>query len=69
MLFIQNGFHKTTVRRSPIRPKFTAGWGFTKDYDEESDYRDARGFTTYEGTSGIQRAVISNRIRKDKRRC
>jgi butyryl-CoA dehydrogenase len=33
----------------------------------ERFYRDARVFTIYEGTSEIQRVVISNNILKDKR--
>jgi alkylation response protein AidB-like acyl-CoA dehydrogenase len=44
------------------------GYGFTKDYPVERYYRDARVFTIYEGTSEIQRIVISNNIFKDKRR-
>ncbi len=44
------------------------GYGFTKDYPIERMYRDARVFTIYEGTSEIQRVVISNNILKDKRR-
>ncbi len=44
------------------------GYGFTKDYNVERFYRDARVFTIYEGTSEIQRVVISNHILKDKRR-
>ncbi len=44
------------------------GYGFTKDYDVERFYRDARVFTIYEGTSEIQRIVISNQILKDKRK-
>jgi len=44
------------------------GYGFTKDYTIERLYRDARVFTIYEGTSEIQRVVISNNILKDKRR-
>jgi len=43
------------------------GYGFTKDYPIERMYRDARVFTIYEGTSEIQRIVISNHILKDKR--
>jgi len=43
------------------------GYGFTKDYPVERFYRDARVFTIYEGTSEIQRIVISNNILKDKR--
>jgi len=44
------------------------GYGFTKDYAVERYYRDARVFTIYEGTSEIQRVVISNHILKDKRK-
>ena len=44
------------------------GYGFTKDYAVERFYRDARVFTIYEGTSEIQRVVISNQIFKDKRK-
>jgi len=43
------------------------GYGFTKDYPVERYYRDARVFTIYEGTSEIQRIVISNNIFRDKR--
>ena len=44
------------------------GYGFIKDYPVERFYRDARVFTIYEGTSEIQRIVISNHILKDKRK-
>ena len=44
------------------------GYGYTKEYPVERYYRDARVFTIYEGTSEIQRVVISNHIFKDKRR-
>jgi alkylation response protein AidB-like acyl-CoA dehydrogenase len=44
------------------------GYGFTKEYPVERYYRDARVFTIYEGTSEIQRVVISNLIFKDKRK-
>jgi alkylation response protein AidB-like acyl-CoA dehydrogenase len=43
------------------------GYGFTKEYPVERYYRDARVFTIYEGTSEIQRVVISNLIFRDKR--
>jgi len=42
------------------------GYGFTKDYPVERFYRDARVFTIYEGTSEIQRIVISNGVLKDR---
>ena len=44
------------------------GYGFTTDYPVERYYRDARVFTIYEGTSEIQRIVISNSILKDRRK-
>ena len=44
------------------------GYGFIKEYAVERFYRDARVFTIYEGTSEIQRVVISNQIFKDKRK-
>ena len=43
------------------------GYGFIKDYPVERFFRDARVFTIYEGTSEIQRIVISGHILKDKR--
>lgn len=44
------------------------GYGFIKEYPVERFYRDARVFTIYEGTSEIQRIVISNHILNDKRK-
>lgn len=44
------------------------GYGFIKEYPVERFYRDARVFTIYEGTSEIQKVVISNHIFNDKRR-
>ncbi len=38
------------------------GYGYTQEYPMERHYRDARVFTIYEGTSEIQRVVISNNI-------
>lgn len=38
------------------------GYGFCQEYDIERHFRDARVFTIYEGTSEIQRLVISNQI-------
>ena len=43
------------------------GYGYTKDYEVERYYRDARVFTIYEGTSEIQRLVISRDILKSRR--
>ncbi|OQX00198.1 MAG: acyl-CoA dehydrogenase [Desulfobacteraceae bacterium A6] len=44
------------------------GYGFIKEYPVERFYRDARVFTIYEGTSEIQKVVISNHIFNDKRK-
>jgi alkylation response protein AidB-like acyl-CoA dehydrogenase len=38
------------------------GYGYSNEYPVERHYRDARVFTIYEGTSEIQRMVISNSI-------
>jgi len=43
------------------------GYGYLKDYQVERFYRDARVFTIYEGTSEIQRLVISRDILKNMR--
>ena len=43
------------------------GYGYIKDYLVERFYRDARVFTIYEGTSEIQRLVISRDILKAMR--
>lgn len=44
------------------------GYGYIKEYPVERFYRDARVLTIYEGTSEIQKVVISNHIFSDKRR-
>jgi len=41
------------------------GYGFIKDYPVERFFRDARVFTIYEGTSEIQRIVISDHVIKE----
>lgn len=63
-LFASEMVNKVTARAIQIH----GGYGFTKDYDVERFYRDARVFTIYEGTSEIQRIVISNQVLKDKRK-
>ena len=42
------------------------GYGYMKDYPVERYYRDARVTEIYEGTSEIQRLVISRGILKEK---
>lgn len=41
------------------------GYGYSKEYIVEQLFRDARAFTIYEGTSEIQRLVISRYLLKD----
>lgn len=41
------------------------GYGYTKEYKIERIYRDARVTTIYEGTSEIQRMVISRELEKE----
>ena len=41
------------------------GYGYMKDYPVERRYRDARAFQIYEGTSEVQRMIISRAIAKD----
>ncbi|MBI9091994.1 MAG: acyl-CoA dehydrogenase [Desulfobacterium sp.] len=59
-LFASEMVNQVTARAIQIH----GGYGFTKDYPVERFYRDARVFTIYEGTSEIQRIVISNNILK-----
>ncbi len=63
-LFASEMVNRVTARAIQMH----GGYGFTKDYNVERYYRDARVFTIYEGTSEIQRIVISNAILKDKRK-
>ena len=63
-LFASEMVNRITARALQIH----GGYGFTKEYAVERFYRDARVFTIYEGTSEIQRIVISNHLLKDKRR-
>ena len=62
-LFASEMVNRITARAVQIH----GGYGFTREYPVERYYRDARVFTIYEGTSEIQRVVISNQILKDKR--
>lgn len=63
-LFASEMVNRLTARAIQMH----GGYGYTKEYAVERYYRDARVFTIYEGTSEIQRVVISNHILKDKRR-
>jgi len=63
-LFASEMVNRVTAQALQIH----GGYGYTKEYPVERYYRDARVFTIYEGTSEIQRVVISNHIFKDKRK-
>jgi butyryl-CoA dehydrogenase len=62
-LFASEMVNRVTARALQIH----GGYGYTLEYPVERYYRDARVFTIYEGTSEIQRVVISNHIFKDRR--
>jgi butyryl-CoA dehydrogenase len=62
-LFASEMVNRATERAVQIH----GGYGFIKGTPVERYYRDARVFTIYEGTSEIQRVVISNHILKDTR--
>ncbi|MBW1778232.1 MAG: acyl-CoA dehydrogenase [Deltaproteobacteria bacterium] len=62
-LFASEMVNRVTAKALQIH----GGYGFIKEYPVERFYRDARVFTIYEGTSEIQRVVISNHILQDKR--
>ena len=62
-LFASEMVNRTTARAVQIH----GGYGYIKDAPVERFYRDARVFTIYEGTSEIQRVVISNKIFQDRR--
>ncbi|MCP4200109.1 MAG: acyl-CoA dehydrogenase [Proteobacteria bacterium] len=62
-LFASEMVNRTTARAVQIH----GGYGFMKEAPVERFYRDARVFTIYEGTSEIQRVVISNKIFQDRR--
>ncbi|PID78364.1 MAG: acyl-CoA dehydrogenase [Deltaproteobacteria bacterium] len=44
------------------------GYGYTKEFEIERLYRDCRVFTIYEGTSQVQKIVISGEVIGDKKR-
>jgi butyryl-CoA dehydrogenase len=58
-------FATETARRVAIRAvQMLGGYGYTKDYPVERFLRDIIGTTLYEGTSEVQRIVISREILK-----
>lgn len=44
------------------------GYGYSRDYPVERYWRDARVTRIYEGTSEIQRVVISRQLRRERGR-
>jgi alkylation response protein AidB-like acyl-CoA dehydrogenase len=59
-------FASETARNVAIRAvQMLGGYGYTKDYPVERYLRDIIGTTLYEGTSEVQRIVISRNILKD----
>jgi alkylation response protein AidB-like acyl-CoA dehydrogenase len=58
-------FATETARSAAIRSvQMLGGYGYTKDYPVERYLRDIIGTTLYEGTSEVQRIVISREILK-----
>jgi alkylation response protein AidB-like acyl-CoA dehydrogenase len=58
-------FATETARNTAIRAvQMLGGYGYTKDYPVERYLRDVIGTTLYEGTSEVQRIVISREILK-----
>ncbi|AKG91111.1 Acyl-CoA dehydrogenase [Geoglobus ahangari] len=53
---------ETAIRVTYEAVQIFGGYGFSKEYDVERYYRDARVGTIYEGTSEAQKIVISRRI-------
>ena len=58
---------ETAVEVSNESVQIFGGYGFTKDYPAEKYFRDAKLCTIGEGTSSIQKMVISREIKKDVR--
>lgn len=56
---------ETAVEVSNESVQIFGGYGFTKDYPAEKYFRDAKLCTIGEGTSAIQKMVISREIKKD----
>ena len=56
---------ETAVEVSNESVQIFGGYGFTKDFPAEKYFRDAKLCTIGEGTSSIQKIVISREIRKD----
>ena len=53
---------EVAVRTTERAIQTMGGWGYIKDHPVEKWYRDAKLYTIFEGTSEIQRLVISNAL-------
>ena len=53
---------EVAVRTTERAIQTMGGWGYIKDHPVEKWYRDAKLYTIFEGTSEIQRVVISNAL-------
>ena len=53
---------EVAVRTTDQAIQTMGGWGYIKDHPVEKWYRDAKLYTIFEGTSEIQRVVISNAL-------
>ncbi|MCB0948567.1 MAG: acyl-CoA dehydrogenase family protein [Mycobacterium sp.] len=53
---------EVAVRATERAVQTMGGWGYIKDHPVEKWYRDAKLYTIFEGTSEIQRVVISNAL-------
>jgi butyryl-CoA dehydrogenase len=60
-LFASEASHRVTHKAIQI----FGGYGYIKEYPVERHYRDARITELYEGTSEIQRLVISSNVLND----
>jgi acyl-CoA dehydrogenase len=62
---------EVAVRATERAIQTLGGWGHINDHPVEKWYRDAMLYTIFEGTSEIQRIVISTALapRKVRRRC
>lgn len=56
---------ETAVKVTSEAIQVLGGYGYTRDYPLERIWRDARVCTIYEGTSDIQKVVISRQLIKD----
>jgi acyl-CoA dehydrogenase len=54
---------EVAVRACEQAVQTMGGWGYIKDFPVEKWYRDAKLYTIFEGTSEIQRLVISRALR------